>query len=353
MPKSKLTLIIDGNWLFMSRLSVLAGKYYDDYELTQNLNLLLLRSIKIALRQFPDIDNIMLCVDGGSWRTKVEQPVPITDENGNPIEYKGNREKSDDINWDVIFEGYNKLCEMLKRYGINVYREQDIEGDDWIWYWTNKLNSESVNCIIWTKDNDLKQLIKINKDKCFTIWWNKDNGIFCPEYSEDNFDFLFNSDYNTNSEIFSNVIRNKQITVINPNNIVIDKIIRGDVSDNIAPIIIKKPSSATSNRKYKISPKDIDYNLNYTDNKAVRDYIHNIFFNKKYYGKIYENSENNIFLHFTYNRQLIYLDKSSYPKEILEVFDKYTNYNVSKDISGCEAELLAETNQLNGILNII
>ena len=35
MPKSKLTLIVDGNWLLMSRLSVLNNRYVDEFELNQ------------------------------------------------------------------------------------------------------------------------------------------------------------------------------------------------------------------------------------------------------------------------------------------------------------------------------
>ena len=37
MPKSKLTLIVDGNWLLMSRLSVLNNRFVDELELNQEL----------------------------------------------------------------------------------------------------------------------------------------------------------------------------------------------------------------------------------------------------------------------------------------------------------------------------
>ena len=65
MSKSKLTLLIDGNWLLMSRLSVIANQYNDDYELSHELQLLLIRSIKLVLKHFPDIDNIIfVCLEG-------------------------------------------------------------------------------------------------------------------------------------------------------------------------------------------------------------------------------------------------------------------------------------------------
>ena len=107
MPKSKLTLLIDGNWLLMSRLSVLSNSYVDDFELCQELKLLMIKSINVVLRTFPFIDNIIFCADGGSWRSKIEIPSCLHhDEEGQLVEYKGTRSRSTDINWEVIFNGY-------------------------------------------------------------------------------------------------------------------------------------------------------------------------------------------------------------------------------------------------------
>ena len=57
MSKSKLTLIVDGNWLLMSRLSVLNNRFVDELELNQELKLMLIKSINVVLRNFPFIDN--------------------------------------------------------------------------------------------------------------------------------------------------------------------------------------------------------------------------------------------------------------------------------------------------------
>ena len=59
MKQSKLTLIIDGNWLLMSRFAVLSNQYKDDKELCEQIQLLMLKSINLVLRTFPDIDNII------------------------------------------------------------------------------------------------------------------------------------------------------------------------------------------------------------------------------------------------------------------------------------------------------
>ena len=73
--KSKLTLIVDGNWLLMSRLAVISGRYPDTNELNRELKLLMIRSVNLVLRAFPVIDNIIFVADGGSWRN-TEVAVP-------------------------------------------------------------------------------------------------------------------------------------------------------------------------------------------------------------------------------------------------------------------------------------
>ena len=355
MPKSKLTLIVDGNWLLMSRLSVLNNRFVDELELNQELKLMLIKSINVVLRNFPFIDNVIFVADGGSWRNQLEIPKYIYDErasNDQSVEYKGNRVKSSDINWDLLFESYGDFISTLQSCGITSCKETNIEGDDWCYHWSTYLNSQGTNCIIWTKDNDLKQLVSTNKDKCFTAWWNIDNGLYLDEYSEDDFDFLFNNEFNENENILNKVIeKSKEVHKIHPKDIVIDKIIRGDAGDNIYPIILRK-SKTNSGRSFKVASKDIDLNLNYHNDNDIRNYIHNIVTKKNYAGRI-NKSEQDIFDHFKYNRKLVALEKESYPQEVLEVFDKYKEYNICKDTSIAESQIQASSNKLKGILDII
>lgn len=351
MPKSKLTLLVDGNWLLISRLSVL-NTNVDDFELCQDLKILMIKSINVVLRTFPMIDNIIFCADGGSWRSKLEIPECLHhDTEGNLVEYKGTRQYSDTINWEYIFSEYESFISLLQRNGITACREKDIEGDDWIYYWSKKLNAEGTNCIIWTKDNDLKQLIQTTDNKYFTIWWNKDTGLFTnfSENNDDDFNFLFNYSVTDNEKIFESIKeKSVNITNINPKTIVIDKILKGDQSDNILPVILRKSKT----RNYKISQKDIDYNLNYNDDNEVLNYLSNLLSLKKYSSKI-DKTLDEIFEHFKYNRQLVALQDSSYPKEIKDVFNEYSTYNINKNLYNAEIEIQASANKIKGILDII
>ena len=245
MPNSKLTLLVDGNWLLMSRLSILQTRYSDDDKLCKDLKLMMIRSINIVLKQFTEIDNIIFISDGGSWRNKLPVPDFIQEE------YKGNRKLDDSIDWDLIFGAYEDFQNKLRAADITVCKEPNLEGDDWLWYWSKKLNSEGTNVIIWSRDKDLTQLVNIDKDSCFTVCWSKDGGLITVHKDEEEMDFFFNEAYSENEQLYHSITdKVKDITEINPKSVVIDKIIRGDKGDNVFPIIQKK--SKTSDKLFRV-----------------------------------------------------------------------------------------------------
>ena len=351
---SKLTLIIDGNWLWMSRLSVLDNKYRELTALCQDLKLMIIKSINIVLRQFPEIDNVIFVADGGSWRTQVELPKFMVENAPEEaiIEYKGTRKLSTDIDWDTVWAAYEEFLSMMSAAGITTCRENGLEGDDFIYHWSRLLNSQSTNVIIWTKDNDLKQLVHTSKNKCFTVWWNKDNGVFTDEHQEGDMDFFFNTEFNVNEDIMNKVIDHaKKVTVIDPHKIVVEKIMRGDGSDNIWPVFTRH-SKNNSGKKFKISTKDMNYDINLCSDDEVRDYFTTLLSSKNYVGRVDE-SLDDIMEHFHYNRTLVMLDESSYPEDIINIMSQYKTYNCNKNINEVESQIHAQANRLNGILDII
>lgn len=350
--KSKLTLIVDGNWLLMSRLAVIAERYPIIDELVRELKLLMVRSTNLVLKTFPMIDNIIFVADGGSWRNSVETIPQFLKDNG--IEYKGNRTQSEDMDWDKIFESYEDFISTLSNAGITVCKERGIEGDDWCAWWSEKLNSEDTNVIIWSKDKDLTQLVKTNNNGCFTVCWNKEGGITCLDKDEDEFNFLFNNSFSINDNIFRNIC-NKSIVVnkINPNQVIVDKIIRGDSGDNIQPIIIKKPQSESNKRIYKVASKDILESLNVFDDDEVTRYIEQLCNSKNYKNRLFDRTVDDVVEHFKYNRTLVVLDIKNYPERVLSILRNYDSYNCCKDLSRVEHILTAKKSQIDDILDFI
>lgn len=357
--KSKLTLLVDGNWMLMSRFSVICDKYPSEEQMCRELQLLILKSINKVLKTFTDIDNIIFVSDGGSWRTSLDIPKYIyndLDEN-QTAKYKGQRHLDESYNWDMIFKYYEELIDLLSKNKITTCRLQNIEGDDWCWYWSTKLNQEGTNVMIWSMDKDLTQLVKTNdQNGIFTICWNDKTGLTCEkkEQEEDPLQFFFNDlSKEYNSRILDHIMNKcKNINPIVPKEIVIDKIIRGDKGDNIFPIIVKKSNKADSTKKFRVGIKDIDFNLNLNDNEEIKKYIHNLINSKKYLGKI-NKSEDDIYDHFKYNYKLVGLTEDNYPEEVLENMNSYTGYIVNNNINDTLSYLSAKNTEIVDVLDNI
>lgn len=362
VTKSKLTLIIDGNWLLMSRWSVINGKFQDDEEMCREIQNMMVKSINVVLRIFPLIDNIIFVSDGGSWRNSLEIPSFMSDE------YKGTREQSPDINWKMIFDSYEDFIKILSNEGITTCQVPGVEGDDWCWYWSTKLNSEGTNCIIWSMDKDLTQLVKTNHDTgVFTVCWNKssvtiEDGIY-NENDTDGLDFFFGDLTKESNDRYLHSIISKTGTIkkIDPSTVVVDKIIRGDKGDNIIPIILRKSKGGNSDKLFRVATKDMDMELDIHDDNKVKDYINNILESNNYKnrvikvvnGEYVDKNADEVFEHFKYNKRLVALEKESYPEEILDAMNSYTGYTVNKNLSGVTSYISAKANKLTSVLDMI
>lgn len=326
---NRCTLLIDGNWLLLSRFSTMQ-KYFlktntkeEKILGQQQLCDLMMRSITIVLNRFSDvIDNIVLVTDGGSWRKKLVPPK----DNENAV-YKGNRKPTEsEFDYEYIFNTLNNLRDIFNNNNITVSNTANCEGDDYIYYWSRFLNNKNINTVIWSTDNDLKQLVQL-KNGVFTAWYNDKNGLFLPiDLQEDDYDEVEFFLHQEKNNIYTKSLKanSKSCNYINPFDIISKKIIGGDASDNIRSIIqIKK-----NNRVYKISDKDIEKcfkKLNITNLNEL--------FNRKvdvcWDLKVSKNSDDNIediIKRFEYNRQLVYLNDTEIPNEILESMSNNSEY---------------------------
>ena len=319
MSKSKLTLLVDGNWLLMSRMAVINSQYEDAHEMCKDLNILMVKSINVVLRTFPQIDNIIFVADGGSWRNNIEIPHFLTEE------YKGTRVKSDDVDWDTVFESYEYFISKLSSNGITVSKEPGLEGDDWMWYWSNRLNSQGINCIIWSTDNDLKQLIKYDGTS-FTAWYNDFNGLYLDKSMDEkevsDIDFFMQFSNNVTFEMLKSSVH--QVSYIEPSEIVMDKIICGDTSDNIKSIIVQERGG----KQYRITEKFWNTVKKDLKIETLDDFFQcePLIVETLIERKNSDKRPEDIYPCFEYNKRLVWLDESSYPPEVLMQFDENSEY---------------------------
>lgn len=341
MAKNKCTLLIDGNWLLISRFSVMKKLFEADQSeaqlnsATENLKDMMARSINFMINKFPQIDNIIFISDGGSWRKQLRVPEQLND-----ITYKGNREddKGSDVSWKHVFKALNDLSKACRSQGITTVTQSNIEGDDWVWYWSRRLNAEGINCIIWSSDHDLMQLVQ-NKNSVFTAWYYERSGknprkeiAFHNSFElknpdPDDLDF-FMQPIVYQPPLLEQLSKMASDTLyVDPNTIILSKVICGDSGDNIKPVarIVK------GGRTYGVGPKDwekisIKLNIN-----TIQDLIEgtNIIATeisklKKFDGQV---TSQQIAEMIEYNIKLVWLNEAVIPDTVVDVMNN-SEYNV-------------------------
>lgn len=341
------TLIIDGNWLLMSRASIMLKSFSkslspDELSTSRDeLADLLARSVHRIISLFSLfsvnlIDNVILVQDGGSWRKYIPKPTSYQDDL-----YKGKRSFDDDVNWEYIWGAHDIFFQKCEENHMSTFKAAGVEGDDWIWYWTNKLGGMGVNSIIWSTDADLKQLIKFHESGAWTCEFNDKNGLFFPIYPPANASELdlFMLDINNQTIMLENILSymmtlGYKTTPVNNEDIVMIKTICGDDSDNIKSVIQYKQPKRTlrTSEKEWLSIKD---NLNIRTLKeffASRDNIIKALKNLKRFIKNTDTVEI-LIENFEYNKKLVFLDESSYPLDILESIrnqNEYMQFNLDE-----------------------
>lgn len=235
LTKNKLTVLIDGGFLLVSRAFAFEKGFTITNSAAQKraaaagFKETLSQTLAKILNQFPEADNIVLMSEGGSWRKNL--PIPTQLEG---TTYKGHREKRVEIDWNAIYKAYNEFVKNCEAAGITCSQHSAIEGDDWAWYWSRRLNEQGTNVLIWTSDCDLKQLVQV-RNNSFTAWYNDRAGLVlpnCMEWNDDPIECMMNPPYQ--NEVSGKIVhRLKKVEYINPDHIVINKVLCGDAGDNI------------------------------------------------------------------------------------------------------------------------
>jgi len=227
-------LIIDGNYILNK----------NTFTLHKN-NLLfggLHKSLEISIsnyRKWYPFANIYLVSDSRerSWRKRLSS------------EYKANRKKDSDIDWDFVFSAYTEFKNSIAEKGFKILEAASVEGDDWISFLVNKANSEGRSTIIVSNDHDIKQVVNyslnplwinimsnemMNKQKLFLP---KNYQLFIDSLTRQNNDDIFN--LNDNSDfllLFNSFLSKYEISEANPIEALLVKVISGDSSDNISSV---------------------------------------------------------------------------------------------------------------------
>ena len=277
---SRTTLIIDTNYFLISRAFIVKDLIHIDQPeevkiqgCNELFSMILSQIGGFIEKNNPLITDISLVCDRGSWRKQLEIPESLKQQE---VTYKGQRKKKHlgsgfNPDWDLVWSEYDKFIKKLKdEYKLSIFYDWFVEGDDWARFlveYNHNLNLKKSNdeennyVILWTTDNDWKQLLRFGN----TFWYN--GKTLCiphnfrkskPNINEfnkntqlnifGNFDISYinnnsgNSNYSQNSKIdsiekFIDIFdKQNKLEYIQAEDIIIEKILLGDISDNIFPL---------------------------------------------------------------------------------------------------------------------
>jgi len=229
----KINLILDGNYLLQRNVfslhknNLLYGALETSLEMSVN-----------NYRQWFGFENVYFVSDSKekSWRKQHYN------------EYKGNRKKDTDIDWEFVYNTYDAFKANLASK-VKILEYSQVEGDDWISFLVTKANKEGRSAIIVSNDYDIKQIVNYGLDPLFinimtNEMYNKEK-LFLPiNYqvflnkvsklpSDDIFELNDNNDFLL---LLDRFIKKYEINEIDPVESLMIKVISGDTSDNIGPV---------------------------------------------------------------------------------------------------------------------
>ena len=272
MKKGGHTLLIDGNYFLHSRLFVLPrpgkGKMMEDEESRATLMRKLAIDLASEVRKMRDfIDKVVVTVDARSWRKDLHPTA----------EYKGTRKQDSKIDWTSVYNIYEEFQAILQKHGVVVHRIDGAEADDVLFGWSTYLNNNGKNCIVWTGDRDLIQLVNYSEaNDAYTLWYSSAhkslhafeefNTILNQTEDIDHEDMLFNMSKYTGvlghyKHALKTWIENNKIktTEVNCDEFLFKKLLIGDKSDNVPSAVVwQKAMKDGKIRTYSVTEKMSD-----------------------------------------------------------------------------------------------
>lgn len=316
----KMSLVIDGNYLLYRAVFILhrLKTLYGDLE-------------TLLMNDYTNISNsysfnvIYFISDSKqSWRKNIY------------AEYKGKRKKDLDIDWEFVFDTFEKFKENIKhRHNCLLYQIDPFEGDDIIAHIVNETNKEGGSNFILSNDGDIHQLLKFSvANKYINMMYNhrfqneklyvpKNYRIFLNKVEEESGDDIF--DLNDDMDFinyFDKVTSKAKIEEVNNEESYFRKIVSGDSGDNILSVVkinenvrgIGYTGSGTVYNMYKqIYPNDIDFDSD--------EFVENLTYVLSIYRKNKDNDfKEKIIENIKMSRKLTRLDSKYLPdgfKQIL------------------------------------
>jgi len=268
----KINLCIDGHYM-LYRSVFLLNKLKTLYG---DLDTLLLNDYNNMTNGFP-FNKIYFVADGKrSWRKAIY------------AEYKNGRKKDLDIDWEYVFNTFDKFKDNIKnRHNCEVYQIDPFEGDDIITHIVKESNKEGFSNYIISNDGDLHQLLNFSiADNYINLMYNhkfNDEKIFVPKNYQlylahlesletDIFDLNNDTDF---LHFFEKTRQKCKVVPVDREESYFKKLVSGDSGDNVLSVV----KFTKDIRGIGITGSDVVWNMYKQRFPGIIDFDSDIFIN--------------------------------------------------------------------------
>lgn len=341
---NKLNLIFDFNNIAMRALFTCGyanGGDISTFDTDRECGVLIRKiamDMAYVLRTFTPDRVIVACDAKHPWRNTLYDP----DEDET---YKGTRVKDNTKNWDKIWESLNEYKEILKQRGFVLTELPNAEADDVAALWKKTLFTEgNDNVILVSSDRDWVQLVDFNPVNntfclCFNpiannkgqkkLYLTNDTETWLNNSVVAKVDIFFNN-YNSVKDNIKNIkTKDNKINfeLVDPNKVVLDKIMCGDDGDN-APAIYQYYKNGKKTRITATKAKKIFEDLNINTVKDLCEACEASSL-KKEIESVLKKELDDIDMNERLMRQrkLVELNPILFPQEILDAYTYHCSHH--------------------------
>lgn len=237
-----LNLLIDGNFFCHSIVNAIGGKRkpneppFLSRPSQQNQFISVLSSMFGGLLEAVrgSHSRVVLCIDSRSFRKDIE-----IEENGG---YKSGRIKTDDVDWKMFYELYDRFADAVKKMGGTALRIDTAEADDLILLSSRLLMDRGESCVIISSDRDLKQLVRTHRGEYCVQYSTAAEKLYVPhDFEEAPTESLF--DFGQSSyDVVYQFAKKKGVPIerINAQAEALCKMLTGDSGDDVPPVFARE-----------------------------------------------------------------------------------------------------------------
>lgn len=335
---SALSVIFDGNYLMNRSLYAYEQRAMTKLGTDEDRGLFMRKlatDVAYTLRAIGNVTRVIWTIDKNSWRRSID-----TGEEG----YKKNRTYADTIDWASFKKLNYEFGSILEKHGCICSVVDGCEGDDLIYFWSTELYESGEDVVIVTGDHDINQLVKFNGTNFVTVYNVKSNNkkLVCPKNFKEYLDTpdeigLFNLNAMSNNKgSMNHILENAEYEEVDPKDVLFEKIVVGDVSDNVHPIVEwqeTQKSGKVINRKI-TDTKAAIIRENIICNTGDCDVINLEQYSQTFVDKIKEIykrdvDKKTIEEKLKLNKKLVYLSMDTIPYDVRDRF--YEKFNEQKD----------------------